>query len=195
MASGYDILLKAGAAPVIGVDAPVAQAAQNATSIQLQEGSLGLLANATYHVAIVPFNDTGRSASASRFSCRTDASRHPLLLPPPIHNLRVSSLSGCRADVQWRHDELLTGPAAAADDFLITAQPLAAQAAPPTIPAVAYAPPQRNYRTTVTLPADGPWHIYVFARRAGQAIQEVSGTDILADSAPPASVTLPLTAV
>ncbi len=190
--AAYEILLKVGSPPIVGVDEPVAISAD--ATIDLAEADLDLAADSIYHVAIAPFNASGYAEQAERFTFRTDGDGHPYTVPSPVHSLTVDPRTGGKAMIRWQYDELESW--ATADSFVITFEPLAGQR-PDQSPVIGRSEPAaRSYAHEATVVTDGPWRVRVLAFRDGKAELNVSGVDVMIDSNPPAAVTLPgMTAV
>lgn len=175
---GYLVWLKANTPPEPHADAPIARLA--AADVYWSEflDLLVLAPNTLHHLLLVAINRSGLSEPV-RLSFKTDAGGAPSLLPRPVKSLRVTPLSGGRADVYWEYDELVGD--AIADSFGVAITALH-EGGPVVVPDVAYAGRVGQVRIEGV---DGTYRCEVFSKRAGLWEPAVQSVDFVLDGLGP----------
>lgn len=189
---GYAVLSRASVMPVVGITPPIRYLTHEAVAMELAESELAMLANRLHYVGLVPFNVSGAGEMVVD-SFPTDANARPVQAPTPVHEVRVSALSGGRVSIAWKYDEQFA-VLAVADQFRVRFEALFPTAAVDDL-IVPHAEGQREYQVVSAALADGPWRIRVESERDGRARRPVTGFDVMADATAPVGDAVGLVAV
>lgn len=164
MVRGYRLYSKMGAAPEVGVDAPVMAIDADATDAEIAEAVLLLTVDGVAHIAVGAFGLGGYS-DLTHASFLTDGSSHPLHVPSVVVIERVETMAAGKVRISFVYDEPLES-LAMADNFRIVFVPLDGQT-PVADVDVAARPPARAYSVVSPTLEDGDWAIEVYSEKDG----------------------------